>query len=48
MDVKELQSIMAEYGKVKNKNVFHYQDGGTEKRAMICYEMEKEAQRAII
>ena len=47
MDVKELQNIMAEYGKIKSIKVFHHQYGGAENRAMICYETEMEAQRSI-
>ena len=43
-----MQRIMAEYGKVKSKKVIHCQNGGTENRAMICYEREMEAQRIII
>ena len=47
MDVKELKSIMAEYGKVKHTKVIQYQNRGTENRAMISYEKEMGAQRAI-
>ena len=48
MDVQELPNIMAEYEKMKSIKVFHHQNGGTESRALICYETEMEAQRAII
>ena len=41
MDVKELQSIMAEYRKVKSIKVIHYRNGGTERRAKMCYETEQ-------
>ena len=47
MDVHELKNIMAEYGKIKSLKVIHHQNGETENRAMICYETEMEAQRAI-
>ena len=47
MDVQELQNIMAEYEKIKSTKVIHHQNGGTENRAMIYYETEMEAQRAI-
>ena len=47
MDVHELKNIIAEYGKIKSLKVIHHQNGGTENRAMICYETEMEAQRAI-
>ena len=47
MDGKELQNIMAEYGKIKSIKVIHHQNGGTENRAMICHKTEKEGQRAI-
>ena len=47
MDGLELKNIMAEYGKIKSLKVIHHQNGGTENRAMICYETEMEAQRAI-
>ena len=47
MDVHELKNIMADYGKIKSLKVIHHQKGGTENRAMICYEIEMEAQRAI-
>ena len=46
MDVHELQNIK-EYGKIKSIKVIHHQNGGTENRAMICYETEMAAQRAI-
>ena len=45
MDVHELKNIIAEYGKIKSLKVIHHQNGGTENRAMICYETEMEAQR---
>ena len=38
---------MAEYGKIKSVKVIHHQNGGTENRAMICYETEMEVRRAI-
>ena len=38
---------MAEYEKIKSTKVIHHQNGGTENRAMIQYETEMEAQRAI-
>ena len=41
MDIKELQSIMAEYKKVKSIKVIHHRNGGTESRAKICYETEQ-------
>lgn len=41
MDVKELQSIMAEYRKVKSIKVIHYRNGGIERRAKMCYETEQ-------
>ena len=44
MNVKELKSIMTEYEKVK---IIPYQNGGTEDKAMICYEKEIKVQRAI-
>ena len=47
MDVKELQSIMSEYTKIKIKKVIHYQNEGTENKSMICYEIEMEAKRII-
>ena len=47
MDVHELKNIMAEYEKIKSLKVIHHQNGGTENRAMICYEREIETQRAI-
>ena len=47
MDVKELQSIMSEYAKIKIKKVIHYQNEGTENKSMICYEIEMEAKRII-
>ena len=47
MDVHELKNIKAAYGKIKSLKVIHHQNGGTENRAMICYETEMEAQRAI-
>ena len=47
MDVHELQNIMAECGKIKSVKVIHYQNGGTENRAMVCYETEMEVRRAI-
>ena len=47
MNVHELKNIMAEYEKIKSLKVIHHQNGGTENRAMICYETEMEAQRAI-
>ena len=37
MDVQELQNIMGEYGIIKSIKVIHYQNKGTENRAMICY-----------
>ena len=40
MDVKELQNIMVEYGKIKSIKVIHYQNGGTEKNGMTYYETE--------
>ena len=42
VDVKELQNIMTEYGKVKSMKVTHNQNGQTENRAMICYKTETE------
>ena len=46
-DVHKQQNIMSEYGKIKEMNVIHHQNGGTENRAIICYETEMEAKRAI-
>ena len=40
MDVHKLRNIMAEYGKFKSLKVIHHQNGGTENRAMIRYEIE--------
>ena len=37
MNVKELQSIITEYGKVKSITVIHYRNG-EQKTAMRCYE----------
>ena len=47
MEVQELQNIMAEYGKIKSIKVLYHQNGGREKRAMLCYEKQMEVQRAI-
>ena len=48
MDVHELKNIIAENEKIKSSKVIHHQNRGTENRAMICYETEMEAQKAII
>ena len=37
--------IMVEYGKVKSIKVILCQNGGTENRAMICYETEMETSK---
>ena len=42
VDVKELQNIMTEYGKVKSMKVTHNQNAQTENRPMICYKTETE------
>ena len=34
---------MAEYRKIKSIKVIRHQNGGTENRAIICYETEMEA-----
>ena len=34
MDVQKLQNIIAEYGETKIIKIIHYQNGGTESRAM--------------
>ena len=47
MDVHEMQNTIVEYGNIKSIEVIPHQNGRIENRAIICYETEMEAQRAI-